>query len=462
MADCHQSKRFDNRSIFISNPDSEIKKLGLLDKRSKKKDNPMILENQINQNNRLIRKAKEKINCIETLSYRNLTRLDLSNSQLKVIPYSLQYLSNLEILNLDNNELSTLPEIVTRISCLKFLSLSDNKVQALPDSLGDLAALETLIVSSNLLRAMPKSCENLCNLKTLDVSKNYLVEIPRGMRNLEELDLSSNKYIKLSSAPMSKKLKFLYMRDLGRDINFPLWLFTHRVRILEILATDNTVFKHVMMPPWHGRDPEIRKLKKLSVKDSRFDKKFVEYFTSQTSQLESLKISNIAPKLSNNTFYDPPITRLRNPEVLTEIEIRGTGLVGNCSIIANCLNLVKLDVGNNNISDLSDDICQLKNLEILRVDQNLLKELPKNIGSITSLRELKASKNNIGNLPVSIQQFKNLNYLDLYENNIAMFPNEVRKIKQIMGIDLDQNYFKIENLFVSRFHPFYLLLFIRQ
>src|SRR4051812_29721957 len=73
-----------------------------------------------------------------------ITKLNLSNRGINILPDEIGLLINLVDLNLDNNNLETLPEII-----------------------GNLASLETLKVGGNLLKELPSTIGKLENLKIL-------------------------------------------------------------------------------------------------------------------------------------------------------------------------------------------------------------------------------------------------------------------------------------------------------
>lgn len=422
---------------------------------------------------------------------KNLTRLDLSKNKLTNLPYTLKFIAKLESLLLNHNCVRNVPIVLTELSCLKVLQLSDNFLETLPDKLGDIACLETLILSSNKLRSLPISLQKLNQLKTLNVSSNLLQEMPpclgelvsletvilssnqlgdlppsfsqlnrlktldlssnyfkklpvcvlKGMQNLESLNVSHNKFIKVTTAPASEKLRKLFIREVGTHTKFPLWIFSGCAPRLEVLDLGGTKFRYIDVP---DNCPSLG-IKSLLLQRCSFYDKFVNDLTARTDRLECLQIGNGWKGERGNAFWTMPIMNLKNPELLTEIDLRATGIPVVCQAIQQTINLVKLDIGQNNISWLCNEICTLKKLKVLLVDDNDLTELPDNIGQIASLKELKANDNNLARLPVSIMDLKDLAYLDLYNNEFSERPTNVEYMDSLLGLDLDQNSFTIND-----------------
>ncbi len=89
-----------------------------------------------------------------------VTRLDLSEKELKNFPGDIYDLKNLEYLNLSNNELTKLPDDICDFRKLKELNLSNNDISKLPECLYKMKSLEVLYVQGNDI-----SVSQIINLK---------------------------------------------------------------------------------------------------------------------------------------------------------------------------------------------------------------------------------------------------------------------------------------------------------
>ena len=64
-------------------------------------------------------------------------------------------------LDLDDNDIAVVPDAIGALTNLKELNLDGNKIATLPASIGRLTALETLNLDSNILTAVPSSIGSL-------------------------------------------------------------------------------------------------------------------------------------------------------------------------------------------------------------------------------------------------------------------------------------------------------------
>ena len=81
----------------------------------------------------------------------NVTKLNLSNNNLKQLPAEFGDLINLTHLFVSNNCLSSLPTSFKQLKKLQLLDLSKNKLKGLSENIADLKLLERLYVEGNPL-----------------------------------------------------------------------------------------------------------------------------------------------------------------------------------------------------------------------------------------------------------------------------------------------------------------------
>ena len=117
-------------------------------------------------------------NLIETLPYcvshlRYLRRLNLSFNSIKSLPTSVRYQTELQYLNMEGNYLQSIPDIVFSLSSLEVLVLSDNEIAFLPHQVENLRQLRELYLDDNKLTDIPGSLISfLSELDVLNVSNN--------------------------------------------------------------------------------------------------------------------------------------------------------------------------------------------------------------------------------------------------------------------------------------------------
>lgn len=124
----------------------------------------------------------------------SLQQLDISNSDIKIIPPRFKSLSNLTVFNIQNNKLTEMhPEYFP--STLTTCDISKNKLKVLSLTKA-LENLESLNVSGNLITRLEPACQ-LPSLTNLDSSHNLISELPdhlgQSLLMLKHFNLSGNK-----------------------------------------------------------------------------------------------------------------------------------------------------------------------------------------------------------------------------------------------------------------------------
>lgn len=121
---------------------------------------------------------------IFTLTKLNL--LQISQTELSILPEALGLLVNLRTLDLHQNRLSQLPSSVGKLTELKFFDVSDNVLCELPEEFSELTNLHTLNLSCNDLKYLP-SFQKFAHLSKFDCSHNKLTNLPNGIHKLQSL-----------------------------------------------------------------------------------------------------------------------------------------------------------------------------------------------------------------------------------------------------------------------------------
>jgi Leucine-rich repeat (LRR) protein len=67
----------------------------------------------------------------------NLSKLNLSFNQLRIVPEAISCLTNLSELDLDLNQLTSLPEAITRLTHLSELNLYENPLEDPPSEIAE-------------------------------------------------------------------------------------------------------------------------------------------------------------------------------------------------------------------------------------------------------------------------------------------------------------------------------------
>lgn len=132
---------------------------------------------------------------VETLPA-TLECVDLSKNKLSTFPeVLLMCCQSLSRLNLAQNSISMVPESIQQLRKLSELTLSGNLLTELPHSIGTLKELNTLLAADNRIVSVPTSIVQLQALSTLSLANNDLVDIPLaiGTMSLRSLQLEGNR-----------------------------------------------------------------------------------------------------------------------------------------------------------------------------------------------------------------------------------------------------------------------------
>jgi len=133
------------------------------------------------------------------LKLASLTKLDLSNNEIAILPDTFELMINLCDLNLSKNRISKIPRgLCCQILAgkLKSLNLSENMIEMLPNYFCQLTQLVTLNVNKNKLRLLPPSFGKIKYLKHLEAEGNFLKVLPGSFARLklEVLNISNNDF----------------------------------------------------------------------------------------------------------------------------------------------------------------------------------------------------------------------------------------------------------------------------
>lgn len=144
---------------------------------------------------------------------KQITKLDLSDRNLKKFPEEIFQCTNLTKLILRNNSISEIPKEIKLLRKLKVFDLSNNQIKQLYADIFKLPKLETLNVSNNQIRTLPRQLTN-SGIKNLLLQNNKIVNFPEELLgNIEKLNVSKNQLSKVIVNKIVYKLKCLWISD---------------------------------------------------------------------------------------------------------------------------------------------------------------------------------------------------------------------------------------------------------
>jgi len=124
-----------------------------------------------------------------------LITLGASENSLAGLPDSLVNLRKLRVLDLRHNKLTDIPPVVYQLTSLKTLYLRFNRIKQVESDIGRLTSLTMLSLRDNKIDGLPAAIGRLTNLVGLDISYNHLKSVPIDIGNcaqLQSLDLQHN------------------------------------------------------------------------------------------------------------------------------------------------------------------------------------------------------------------------------------------------------------------------------
>lgn len=257
---------------------------------------------------------QEALKKIKKARKTNATTLNLTGSDLTVLPPEIQHLTNLQTLYASNTQLSALPPEIQHLTNLKVLEVSNTQLSALPPQIQHLTKLERLYVSNTQVSALPPEIQHLTNLKTLDVHHTQLSALPpeiQHLTNLTQLDVSNTQ---LSALPpeiqLLTKLQKLYIYNTQLSALPP-----------EIQHLTNLQELYVHNSQLSALPPEIQHLTNLEI---------LYVSNTQLSALP-LEIQHLT-KLKELNVDNTPLSALP-PEIqhltqLKELDVRGCPIKG--------------------------------------------------------------------------------------------------------------------------------------
>ncbi|GAB1288274.1 Leucine-rich repeat-containing protein 7 [Apodemus speciosus] len=244
--------------------------------------------------------------------------------------------------------------------------------------------LEELYLDANQIEELPKQLFNCQALRKLSIPDNDLSSLPTSIAslvNLKELDISKNG-----------------VQEFPENIKLPDG-FTQLLNLTQLYLNDAFL---EFLPANFGR---TRQIANIGVK-----RKSLENSTKH------LKIPSVPLAQSPETIQWHLQMRRRQQQQ----ELRHQSM-------HKLAQLERLDLGNNEFSELPEVLDQIQNLRELWMDNNALQVLPGSIGKLKMLVYLDMSKNRIETLPDSIGLLKKLTTLKVDDNQLTMLPNTIGK-----------------------------------
>lgn len=158
----------------------------------------------------------------EIFELKNLKKLILSNNEISKIPQEITNLKYLEVLDISNNNISSFYAKLCELKNLKFLNLNNNKITSIPKQISKLENLRKISISNNRIKTLPQEFENLHKLISLNISKNLFVDFPVQVYKLKEL-----KHLWISNL----NLKTFSLQTISENLNNLKSIYTYSIAL---------------------------------------------------------------------------------------------------------------------------------------------------------------------------------------------------------------------------------------
>ena len=150
-------------------------------------------------------------------SLTQLQWLSLSDNQIEGISPEVQSLAQLRVLGLGGNQIQAIPGEIGNLGQLTELRLQNNQIEVIPPEIGSLGQLIILNLSGNQIKVIPPEIGNLAQLQTLSLSENQIEVIPPEigrLTQLQQLYLNNNR-IKVIPPEIGKLtgLRWLFLSE---------------------------------------------------------------------------------------------------------------------------------------------------------------------------------------------------------------------------------------------------------
>lgn len=371
----------------------------------------------------------------QKLSRGDFVHVDLRSMDLTTPPIIFyQYTADIESLDVSNNANIFLPldfiESAIKLSSLRMVNI---RASRFPSNITEAYKLVSLDLERNFIKKVPTTISNLNNLTILNLQCNELDKLPAGfvsLTNLQLLDISSNNFIKYPEV-----------------INYCVNLLQVDLSYNKIQSVPETV-------------NQLTKLAKMNISNNRLinicdlsSMKNLRTLNLRHNRINSMRLN--APNLQNlfltdnrMSVFNDDLCKLRTLEIhenpITSITHERDYLMNLTSLSLNKAKLVSLT---------SELLSKLPRLEKLELIENNLTQIPSEIENLTRLVYLSVARNKLESLPEEITELKNLKTLDVHSNNLSNLVKGMGKMEltyfnvssNLLGNSLD-----IEDTFLER------------
>lgn len=279
-----------------------------------------------------------------------LTKLILASNQLVSLSEKIAVFPALTVLDLHDNKLRDLPEAISSLKILEKLDISHNELHSLPDGLCNLDRLVTLFMQHNKIVSLPKQFGHLSSIRNLDASNNQLQALPNDWSQIINLQKLNLSANQLAELPSTIcRLPLLSYLDVG----------SNKLACLPVDWTNLSSLKELYLRSnCLSELPNLRDCGNLK-----------ELYCARNS-FKRLEIGNLPNSLMIVEFRDNKITEIEED-------------------IIQLKELQRFDLANNDISTLPPKMGTMEHVKALNVEGNPMRGIRRDIISKGTLAIMK-------------------------------------------------------------------------
>lgn len=279
----------------------------------------------------------------------SLEKIILSNNQIKKVRFKKS--ASVTTLDLSENELKRIPYSVRKLKNLKFLDVSKNHIKRIPCFLKKMDSLQELTINYNQLKKLSKrDIKKFKNLKSIHMGANGLTHIPQNINELSEIETLNFGINSISTLPAT---------------------------FSELISLEHLIFYRNQFEEMPEEIWALKKLKQIDFYHNQI-KKIPDAIGSLDSLLQIFLAYNKIEEIPDTIF------KLKK---LKALYIHHNKIVMVPKEITQLNNLTYLDLGYNRIFEIPD-LSALKNLMEIDLQENTLSEFPYELTEIESLRKI--------------------------------------------------------------------------
>ncbi|ORX54699.1 L domain-like protein [Piromyces finnis] len=285
------------------------------------------------------------------------------------------------------------------ISELKKFNIANNKIEFISPKIGQLDTLVHLNFCDNKLTSLPQEIQNLQLVTSIHLERNNFSTIPLPLfelENLVELFLFNNKLCGDLNEYKFYKLQNLEVLDLSENF----------IENVGDCFSQNKKLRKLQLS--HNRIKEISSLDLKHCKELELShNELVSIFTEEQSfpMLQRLDLRNNKLQSIGNHISCPELKEL----YLTSNRLSSVG-----SILKTASHLNILDIFGNVFKEVPQDVLNMKEITRLDLGNNDITELPPRLGLLTTIKFLRFE----GNMIKGIKATKTSDVLELLKNRI--------------------------------------------